>query len=53
VVDRGWPLAGVTDWGTMEIFGTRVVTSDPFRVAESLAAGVCAADQQRQKAPQH
>ena len=40
IVDRGWPLLGVTDWATMEMFGTRVVAADPFVVASVLRAAV-------------
>lgn len=36
MVDRGWPWLGVTDWATMEMFGTRVVDHDPFMVAGNL-----------------
>lgn len=39
VVDRGWPLLGVADWGTMEMYGTRVVAADPFAVAQVLKQG--------------
>ncbi len=33
IVDRGWPLLGVPDWGAMEMFGTRIVANDPWHVA--------------------
>lgn len=36
IVDRGWPWLGVTDWATMEMFGTRVVAGDPFELAGGL-----------------
>jgi len=36
VVDRGWPMLGVSDWGAMEMYGTRVVAMDPFTVASQV-----------------
>lgn len=38
VVDRGWPTLGVTDWATMEMYGSRIVASDPFALAADLLA---------------
>ncbi len=36
LIDRGWPLLGVPDWASMETYGTSVVATDPFDVAERL-----------------
>ncbi|MEN9937710.1 MAG: hypothetical protein RLZZ387_4289 [Chloroflexota bacterium] len=36
IVDRGGPLSLRNDWGAMELFGTPVVTADPFEVAAQL-----------------
>jgi hypothetical protein len=36
IVDRGDPLNRTSDFGAMELYAASVVSSDPFRVAESL-----------------
>jgi hypothetical protein len=36
VCDRGAPLSVRNDWGAMELYGTPVVTADPFEVAAGL-----------------
>lgn len=36
VADRGAPLTFRNDWAAMELYGTPVITSDPFQVAELL-----------------
>ncbi len=36
VVDRGNPLKHGTDFAGMELFGSKVIGSDPFRVADAL-----------------
>lgn len=36
MVDRGDPLNRTSDFGAMELYAASVVSSDPFRVAESL-----------------
>lgn len=36
VVDRGNPLKGGTDFAGMELFGSKVIGSDPFKVAYAL-----------------
>jgi hypothetical protein len=39
IVDRGDPLNRTSDFGAMELYAASVVSSDPFRVAESLWPG--------------
>lgn len=34
IVDRGYPWDGSSDFGTMELYATSIVSSDPFRVAD-------------------
>lgn len=36
IVDRGDPMNRTADFGSMELYAASVVSSDPFRVAESL-----------------
>jgi hypothetical protein len=36
MVDRGDPLNRTSDFGAMELYAASVVSSDPFRVAETL-----------------
>jgi hypothetical protein len=36
IVDRGWPMLGVCDWGTMEMYGSRIVATYPFTLATAL-----------------
>ena len=36
IVDRGDPLSQTSDFGTMELYGASVVSSDPFALAEAL-----------------
>jgi hypothetical protein len=36
IVDRGWPLLGVTDVASMEMYAESVVASDPFVLAAAL-----------------
>lgn len=43
VVDRGDLSNRTADFGAMELYGSTVITSDPFRVAEALAG--CLGDQ--------
>ncbi len=38
IVDRGYPWDGSSDFGTMELYATSIVASDPFRVIEALKA---------------
>lgn len=38
VVDRGWPMLGVTDVASMELFGSSIVASDPLQLAKALRA---------------
>jgi len=38
VVDRGDPDNRTADFGAMELYGSSVITSDPFRVAQVLAS---------------
>ena len=40
IVDRGDPLNRTSDFGAMELYAASVVSSDPFRVAESLFAEI-------------
>jgi hypothetical protein len=40
IVDRGDPLNRTSDFGAMELYAASVVSSDPFRVAESLWPGL-------------
>ena len=37
MVDRGDPMNRTADFGAMELYAASVVSSDPFKVAESLA----------------
>lgn len=36
VVDRGWPLLGVVDMGSMELYAESIVANDPFVLADAL-----------------
>lgn len=36
VVDRGWPLLGVVDMASMELYAESIVASDPFILADVL-----------------
>ena len=36
VVDRGWPLLGVPDIGSMEMYAESIVATDPFVLAGAL-----------------
>ena len=36
MVDRGDPMNRTADFGAMELYAASVVSSDPFKVAESL-----------------
>jgi hypothetical protein len=36
LVDRGWPLLGVVDMGTMELYAESIVAHDPFVLATAL-----------------
>lgn len=36
VVDRGWPLLGVVDMGSMELYAEGIVANDPFILANAL-----------------
>jgi len=38
IVDRGDPSIRTADIGAMELYASSVVSSDPFRIAESLSA---------------
>ncbi|MFB0551157.1 MAG: hypothetical protein ACETVV_01125, partial [Nitrososphaeria archaeon] len=40
IVDRGDPSIRTADIGAMELYASSVVSSDPFRIAESLRAYV-------------
>jgi galactose-1-phosphate uridylyltransferase len=40
IVDRGDPLNRTSDFGAMELYAASVVSSDPFRVADTLWAGI-------------
>jgi hypothetical protein len=40
IVDRGDPLNRTSDFGAMELYAASVVSSDPFRVAETLLPAV-------------
>ena len=36
IVDRGYPWDGSSDFGTMELYATSIVSSDPFQVAREI-----------------
>ena len=36
IVDRGYPLDGSSDFGTMELYAASIISSDPFQVAREL-----------------
>jgi hypothetical protein len=36
IVDRGYPWDGSSDFGTMELYATSIISSDPFQVAREL-----------------
>ena len=38
IVDRGDPINRTSDFGSMEIYASSVIASDPFRVADVLRA---------------
>jgi len=40
IVDRGDPLSQTSDFGTMELYGASVVSSDPFALAQALREAV-------------
>jgi hypothetical protein len=40
IVDRGYPWDGSSDFGTMELYATSIVSSDPFQVADVLTGFV-------------
>ncbi len=40
IVDRGDPLNRTSDFGAMELYAASVVSSDPFRVAETLWSSI-------------
>ena len=43
MVDRGDPMRRTADFGAMELYAASVVSSDPFKVAETLLA--CMSDE--------
>jgi hypothetical protein len=41
IVDRGWPMLGVTDVASMELYASSIVASDPLQLMAGLQAHFC------------